>query len=59
MMKEMHGTQGMSGMTSMGDGEVMQAAMAKRRQMMTDHMAMMQMMMDMMSERMPPAPAAK
>jgi len=62
MMKEMHGKQGMSGMsgmTSMGDGPVMQAEMAKRRQMMTDHMAMMQMMTDMMSDRMPPAPAAK
>ena len=62
MMKEMHGKQGMSGMsgmTSMGDGPVMQAELAKRRQMMTDHMAMMQMMTDMMSDRMPPAPAAK
>lgn len=59
MMKEMHGKQGMSGMTSMGDGPVMQAEMAKRRQMMTDHMAMMQMMTDMMSDRMPPATAAK
>ena len=59
MMKEMHGRQGMSGMTSMGDGPVMQAEMAKRSQMMTEQMAMMQMMMDMMSERMPPAPTAK
>jgi hypothetical protein len=59
MMKEMHGTQGMSGMTRMGDGPVMQAEMVKRRQMMTEHMAMMQMMTDMMSDRMPPAPAAK
>ena len=56
MMKE---TQGMSGMTSMGDGQVMQAEMAKRRQMMADHTAMMQMMMDMMSDRMPPAPATR
>ncbi len=59
MMKEMHGMQGMSGMTSMGDGPVMQAEMAKRRQMMTDHMAMMQMMTDMMADRIPPAPASK
>ena len=55
MMKEMHGMKGMSGMTSMGDGQVMQGDMNRRRQMMTDHMAMMQMMMDMMSDRMPPA----
>ena len=59
MMKEMHGKQGMSGMTSMGDGPVMQAEMAKRRQMMTDHMAMMQMMMDMMTQRMPASPATQ
>ena len=66
MMKEMHGgmggmgaTGGMGGMAGMGDGKGMPADMAKRHQMMTDHMAMMQMMMDMMADRMPAAPAAK
>jgi len=54
MMKEMHG-----GMQGMGDGKGMPADMTRRHQMMTDHMAMMQTMMDMMSDRMPPAPAAK
>ena len=33
--------------------------MAKRHQMMTDHMAMMQMMMDMMMQRVPSALATK
>ena len=56
MMKQMHGAKhGMAGMTSMGDGSVMQAEMAKREQMMADHSAMMQMMMDMMAQRMPAA----
>ena len=56
MMKQMHGTKhGMTGMTSMGDGKVMQAEMDKREQMMADHSAMMQMMMDMMAQRMPAA----
>ena len=63
MMKEMHGMQGMggpggmAGMAGMSDGKGMSADMAKRHQMMTDHMAMMQMMMDMMADRMPPASA--
>ena len=61
MMKEMHGgmqgMSGMTGMTSMGDGKVMQAEMAKREQMMANHSAMMQMMMDMMAQRMPASPA--
>jgi len=57
MMKEKHG--GMQGMAGMGDGKGMPADMAKRHQMMTDHMAMMQMMMDMMADRMPAAPASK
>ena len=48
-----HGKQGMTGMTSMGDGSAMQAEMAKREQMMAEHTAMMQMMMDMMKQRMP------
>ena len=45
----------MPAMSGMGEGKVMPADMAKRHQMMTDHMASMQMMMDMMSDRMPPA----
>jgi len=68
MMKEMHGMQGMQGMAmpggmqgmgSMSDGGVMQAEMAKRQQTMADHMAMMQMMMNMMADRMPAAPATR
>jgi hypothetical protein len=67
MMKEMHGMHGMgaaggkapmpgmAGMGGMADGKGMPADMAKRQQMMADHMAMMQMMMDMMMDRMPPA----
>ena len=72
MMKEMHAMHGsgdgrhghdglvMGGRAAMGgmaDGKGMPADMAKRHQMMADHMAMMQMMMDMMMDRMPPAPA--
>jgi len=49
----------MTGATSMSDGKVMQAEMAKREQMMTDHRAMMQMMMDMMMQRMPASPATQ
>jgi hypothetical protein len=61
MMKEMHakpgggGTacmQGTSGPPAAGDGKGMPADMAKRHQMMGDHMAMMDMMMQMMSDRM-------
>ena len=60
MMKQMHGGKhGMTGMTSMGDGKVMQAEMAKREQMMADHSAMMQIMMDMMAQRMPASPTAQ
>jgi DNA-binding ferritin-like protein len=33
--------------------------MAKRHEMMADHMAMMQTTMDMMAERMPPASTGK
>ena len=58
MMKQMHGMQGMGGMAGMGDGKAMPPEMAKRHQMMTDQMAMMQMMMDMMMQRMPATPAA-
>jgi len=63
MMKEMHGgMQGMGGMggkqgmAGMGDGKGMPADMAQRHQKMTDHMAMMQMMM---ADRMPAAPATR
>ncbi len=57
-MAMMNGMQGnMQGMAGMGDGKGMPADMAKRQQMMTEHMAMMQMMMDMMADRMPAAPA--
>lgn len=58
MMKQMHGGKhGMTGMTSMGDGKIMQTEMAKREQMMADHSAMMQMMMNMMAQRVPASPA--
>jgi hypothetical protein len=46
---------GAAPMAGMGDGKAMPADMAQRHQMMTDHMAMMQTMMDMMADRMPPA----
>ena len=74
MMKEMQAMQGAGGMggmgmmgssgsaapmAGMGDSKGMQADMAKRHQMMTDHMAMMQTMMDMMADRMPPASMVK
>ena len=74
MMKEMqamHGAGGMGGMgmmdssggaapmAGMGDGKGMPTDMAKRHQMMADHMAMMQMMMDMMANGMPPASTVK
>ena len=74
MMKEMQamhsgggaggmGMMGSSGgaapMAGMGDGKGMPAGMATRHQMMTDHMAMMQTMMDMMADRMPPAAMGK
>ena len=74
MMKEMqamYGAGGMGGMgmmgssggaapmAGMGDGKGMQADMAKRQQMMADHMAMMQTMIDMMADRMPPASTVK
>jgi hypothetical protein len=50
---------GVAPMAGMGDGKAMPADMAKRHQMMTDHMAMMQTMMDMMADRMPPAAMGK
>jgi hypothetical protein len=54
-MGGMAGMGGTGGTGGMADGKGMPADMAARHQMMTDHMAMMQMMMDMMVDRMPPA----
>ena len=52
----MMGSQGGAApMAGMGDGKGMHADMAKRHQLMSNHMALMQMMMDMMADRMPPA----
>ena len=63
MMKEMHGGMqgmgGMGGMAGMDHSKGMPAGMAQRHQMMTEHMAMMQMMMDMMMQRMPASPATQ
>ena len=60
MMKEMHGGMGgMSGMAGMDHSKGMPAGMAQRHQMMTEHMAMMQMMMDMMMQRMPASPVTQ
>lgn len=60
MMKEMHSMQAGSGTGAMGmmgshGGGAPMADMVTRHQMMADHMAMMQMMMNMMADRMPPA----
>ncbi len=74
MMKEMHARHGGSGaggmgmmgsqggaapMAGMGGGKGMPADMAQRHRMMTEHMAMMQTMLDMMADRMPPASSAQ
>ena len=54
-MKAMQGGMGMmKGMSGMSDSTGMQADMAQRHTNMAQHTAMMQMMMDMMSQRMPP-----
>ena len=62
MAEHMQAMQGgmamMKGMPGAG-GMGMPADMAGRHQMMADHTAMMQMMMDMMADRMPPATATK
>ena len=70
MMKEMHAMHSKSGMGGMGmtgspggaaamggmdHGSGRPGDMAKTQPMMADHMAMMQMMLDMMVDRMPPA----
>lgn len=57
MMKEKHG--GMHGLGGMGHSKGMPAGMARRHQMMTEHMSMMQMIMDMMMQRMPASPATQ
>ena len=63
MMKEMHGGMqgmgGMAGMAGMDHSKGMPAGMAQRHQMMTEHMAMMQLMMDMMMQRMPASPVTQ
>ncbi len=68
MMKQMNGMGGMGGMGRMGgmggaagsgDGKGMGGGMAKHHQMMADHNAAMHLMMEMMLDRLPPAPAAK
>lgn len=56
MMKDMAAIQGMGGMAS---GKPMPPDMARRHQLMTQHMETMQMMMDMMMDRMPAGPPAK
>ncbi len=57
---DMMGSQGGAApMAGMGDGKAIPADVAKRYQEMTDHMAMMQTMMDMMADRMPPATMGK
>lgn len=53
MMNEKHA--GMQGMVGMGEGKVLPADMARHHQMMSENMASMQMMMNMMSDRMPSA----
>ena len=53
------GTAPMTGMAGMADGQGMPADMAQRHQMMTEHMAMMQLMMDMMADRMRPGAASQ
>jgi len=58
-MQGMGSMGGMQGMAGTGDGKGMPADMAQRHQKMTDHMAMMQMIMDMMADRMPAAPATR
>ena len=73
-MHAMHAGAGMGGMGGMGmmgssgsaapmagmeHGKGMPADMGKRHSMMADHMAMMQLMMDMMADRMPPASTGK
>ena len=63
MMKDMSGMgamgakPAMAGMGSMGGGKGMPADMAMHHRMMAQRMDMMQMMMEMMIDRMPQTPA--
>ena len=55
-MKAMQGGMGaMKGMAAMHDAKGMPPEMAEHHKTMGQHMEMMQMMMDMMAQRMPPA----
>ena len=57
-LKAMQGGMGMmKGMDTMDKPMAMPAEMGQHHDMMTQHMAMMPMMMDMMAQRMPAAPA--
>ena len=55
-MSAMDGKGSMEGMGAMADGKGMPADMAKHHKMMEQRMTTMQMMMEMMMDRMPPAP---
>jgi hypothetical protein len=57
MMKQKR--EGKGGMGGMEHGKGMQAGMGKRHQMMTEHMATMQLLMDMMMEHMPASSAVR
>lgn len=57
MMKGMSGMSGMGSMGGMGGQAGMPANMASHQKMMGQHMSMMEMMLDMMQQRMPAAPA--
>ena len=62
MMKEKHAMPGMggkAGMAGMAESGCKPGDMAGQQRMMGDHHAMMQMMMDMMADRMPAASAAR
>ena len=58
-MPGMAGKAGMAGMAGMAESGCKPGEMAGPHRMMGDHHAMMQMMMDMMADRMPAAPAAR
>ena len=57
MMKGMSGMSGMSGMGAMAGQAGMPADIAQHQKMMGQHMSMMEMMVDMMQQRMPVPPA--
>lgn len=56
-MGAMKGMFGMSGMSGMGGQAGMPADMATHHKMTGQHMSMMEMMLDMMQQRMPASPA--